>query len=109
MNVMAPPGEMPTSPFRSVIFVGAKKLTVKTKTLRHLATDFSTVNDDPGRRVFLLKVRRHVLINFFLGGAYWNGAELKKHKINPRNYNSTNSHLKNTIQVTQMLLFKAVS
>lgn len=39
----------------SVIFVWAKKLTVKTKTLGHLAADFSTVNYDPGRRVFLLK------------------------------------------------------
>ena len=39
----------------SVIFVWAKKLTVKTKTLVHLAADFGTVNYDPGRRVFLLK------------------------------------------------------
>ena len=44
----------------SVIFVWAKKCTVKTMTLRHLAADFSTVNYDPGRRVFLLKVGRQI-------------------------------------------------
>ena len=45
--------------------------------LQHLTADLGTVDDDPGRWLFVLEVSRHVLVNFGPWWPHWNFANFK--------------------------------
>ena len=77
----APPGEIPTNPFSVVWFLYELKSSLFIQTLRHLTADLSTVDDDPGRWIFVLEVNGHLLVNFGPWLSHWNFQNFKNIKL----------------------------